>query len=314
MPTNPPPVLCVGETMAVVTPTEPLPLAEASVFALTHGGAESNVAAHLSELGAPSAWLSRLGTDPLGDRVLAAVAAHGVDTRWVARDPEAPTGLYLKDPRPGGTRVHYYRRGSAASRMSPEDIAGWPLEGARWLHLSGITPALSPGCAALVPALIARARELGVPVSFDVNHRPGLWTAEAAAPVLLELARSADVVLVGRDEAEGLWGTATAEDAAALLAGPSHVVVKDADREAVEFAPDGVHRLPARPVDVVEPVGAGDAFAAGWLAARLRGDGPQARLALGHSLAAWTLGATGDHRPGHGREVRGEDRAGAATS
>lgn len=307
MPTesSPPLVLCVGETMAVVTPTVPLPLAEAADFALTHGGAESNVAAHLSELGAPTAWLSRLGADPLGDRVLAAVAAHGVNTRWVARDPDAPTGLYLKDPHPDGTRVHYYRKGSAASRMSPADIAGWPLEGARWLHLSGITPALSQGCAALVPALIARARELGVPVSFDVNHRPRLWSAEEAAPVLLELARSADVVLVGRDEAEGLWGTATAEDTAALLTGPSHVVVKDADREAVEFGPGGVHRLPARPVEVVEPVGAGDAFAAGWLAAHLRGASPAERLALGHSLAAWTLGATGDHRPGHGREVRG---------
>ncbi|HEY1175378.1 MAG TPA: sugar kinase [Phytomonospora sp.] len=309
----PPQILCVGETMALVTPTEPLRLADAEHFALAHGGAESNVAAHLTELGLPTAWISRLGADPLGDRVLGAIEAHGVDTRWVVRDP-APTGLYLKDPGPCGTRVFYYRAGSAASRMSAADIDAWPLDGARWLHLTGITPALSDSCAALVPALIARARAHGLGVSFDANYRPALWPVDRAGPALLDLARSADVVLVGLDEAQTLWGAETAEDVAASLTGPRHVVVKDGDVEAVEFTRDDsgateVHRVPARAVEVVEPVGAGDAFAAGFLAALLKGRAPADRLALGHSLAAWTLGSTGDHRPGHGPDVREPEAA-----
>ena len=304
----PPQILCVGETMALVTPTEPLRLADAEHFALAHGGAESNVAAHLTELGLPTAWISRLGADPLGDRVLGAIEGHGVDTRWVVRD-KAPTGLYLKDPGPCGTRVFYYRRGSAASRLSVADIDAWPLEGARWLHLTGITPALSETCAELVPALIARAREHGVGVSFDANYRPALWSVEEAGPALLALARTADVALVGLDEAQTLWGADEAEDVADLITGPRHVVVKDGDVEAVEFTRDDtgaatVHRVPARSVEVVEPVGAGDAFAAGFLAALLNGRPAADRLALGHSLAAWTLGSTSDHRAGHGPDVR----------
>ncbi|MEV0647419.1 sugar kinase [Phytomonospora sp. NPDC050363] len=311
-----PQVLCVGETMALVTPTEPLRLAEAEHFALAHGGAESNVAAHLTELGLPTAWISRLGADPLGDRVLRAVEEHGVDTRWVVRDAGAPTGLYLKDPGPDGTRVHYYRSGSAASRLAAAHIDDWPLAGARWLHLTGITPALSESCAELLPALIARAREHGLGVSFDANYRPALWPPDRAGAALLALARLADVVLVGLDEAETLWGAGTAEDVAALLPEPRHVVVKDADREAVEFTRDdtgatGVHRLPARKVAVVEPVGAGDAFAGGFLAALLTGRPPAERLALGHSLAAWTLGSTGDYRAGHGPRVREPEASGA---
>lgn len=300
--------------MALVTPVDPLPLTEAERFALACGGAESNVAVHLNDLGVPAAWASRLGADPLGDRILAALAGHGVDLRWVVRDASAPTGLYLKDPGPDGTRVHYYRKGSAASRLAPADIDAWPLAEASWLHLSGITPALSASCAELVPSVVARARETGTGVSFDVNHRPALWPAAEAGPVLRTLARTADVAFVGLDEAAALWGARTAEDVAELLPEPRHVVVKDGAVEAVEFHRDDTgartaHRLPARAVDVVEPVGAGDAFAAGFLAGLLRGRTPAERLALGHSLAAWTLGSTGDYRPGHGPGVREDAHA-----
>jgi 2-dehydro-3-deoxygluconokinase len=116
-------------------------------------------------------------------------------------------------------------------------------------------------------------------------------------------------VLVGLDEAQALWGCGTAEEVAALLPGASHVVVKDSALEAVEFVrreglPATVCRVPANRVEVVEPVGAGDAFAAGYLAGLLRGDPPEERLALGHSLAAWTLGTRADFRPGHGPAPR----------
>jgi 2-dehydro-3-deoxygluconokinase len=303
-------VLCVGETMAVVTPVKAQALSEAEDCLLGFGGAESNVAAHLAEFGYRSAWASRLGTDPFGDRITEGLAARGVDVSRVIRDKASTTGVYFKDPDLGrGARTLYYRAGSAASRMSPGDSRSWLLEQTSWIHTSGINPALSSSCSELTEQLLTRAHATGYKVSFDINYRPALWSVGVAGPRLLELAAMATVVFVGLDEAETLWGCATAEDVSALLPAPRHVVVKDSAREAVEFVREPgkgrqVFRVPAHRVDVVEAVGAGDAFAAGYLAGLLRGDEPAGRLALGHSFAAWNLGARADFRPGHGTRAR----------
>ncbi|MVA74889.1 sugar kinase [Auraticoccus sp. F435] len=290
-------VVCIGETMALVTPVEPVPLEQADLCRLDMGGAESTVALYLAELGRHARWVSRLGDDPLGRRILSTLDAGGVDTGWVRTDPGAPTGLYLKDPAPGATAVHYYRAGSAASRMGPDDLAALPLEEADVVHLSGITPALSASCADLVEALVARLAGTSTLVSFDVNYRPGLWPVEQAGPVLLELARRCDLVLVGRDEAETLWGAATAEDVRSLLPDPVTVVVKDGPVGATEFAGDTATFLEAPTVEVVEPVGAGDAFAAGYLDGLLDGADPAERLRRGHRLAARALSSTSDFAP-----------------
>ena len=303
-------VLCVGETMAMVTPAKAESLSQAEECLLGFGGAESNVAAHLAEFGYRAGWASRLGRDPFGDRILGSLTSQGVDVSMVVRDDAAPTGVYFKDPDLGhGARTLYYRKGSAASRMSPEDSGTWPLEQTGWIHTSGINAALSNSCSALTEHLLAEARTTGYQVSFDVNYRAALWNVNAAAPRLLELARMASVVLVGLDEAEILWGCTTADEVSALLEGPRHLVIKDSANEAVEFvreqnAEQSVCRVPAHRVEVVEPVGAGDAFAAGYLAGLLRGDKPADRLALGHSFAAWTLGTRADFRPGHGTRPR----------
>ncbi|RPF27034.1 sugar kinase [Georgenia muralis] len=302
-------VLCVGETMALVVPEDGRPLRSTRNVLLTHAGAESNVARYLADLGLPVAWVSALGQDALGDRIVDDLAGAGVDVRWVTRSTEAPTGVFFKDPSAAGTRVLYFRSGSAASRLGPADVAGWPVATARWLHLSGITPALSVGAAAMTQELVRRAGAAGVPWSFDVNHRPALWSGRDAAAELADLARRATVVLVGLDEAAGLWGTQTAEEVGALLAGPDVVVVKDGAHEAVELdrRTGQITRVPARRVRVTEPVGAGDAFAAGYLAGHLRGEDAPGRLTLAHSLAAWTLGTPSDHRPGHGPVPRPVD-------
>jgi 2-dehydro-3-deoxygluconokinase len=303
-------VLCVGETMAVITPTKAQPLSQATECLLGFGGAESNVAAHLAEFGYRAAWASRLGQDPFGDRILDGLASRGVDVGLVIRDSTAPTGVYFKDPDLGrGARTLYYRAGSAASRMGPDDSGAWPLEQTGWIHTSGINAALSDSCSALTEKLLTQARPKGYRVSFDVNYRPALWGVDVAGSRLLELARMATVVLVGLDEAETLWGCATAEEVSELLPGPRHLVIKHSAIEAVEFVrehnqEEQAFRVSAHRVDVVEPVGAGDAFAAGYLAGLLRGDTPEGRLALGHSFAAWTLGTRADFRPGHGTKPR----------
>lgn len=286
-----PALIAIGETMLLVTPRDATPLADADDVRLSIGGAESNVAAHVAILGESSAWVSRLGDEVLGHRVHRAVASRGVDTRWVGFDADAPTGVYFKDP---GNGVRYYRAGSAASRMTPDSVADVPLEDARIVHVSGITPALSASCAAMIEAVITRVSASPALLSFDVNHRAALWPASDAAPALLALANRADIVFVGLDEAETLWGCRTAGDVRALLPAPAHVVVKDGDVGATEFSADGVVFAPAIPTEVVEAVGAGDAFAAGYLAGMLQGRSPQESLRAGHERAHLVLQSTED--------------------
>ncbi|GAA2181368.1 sugar kinase [Leucobacter tardus] len=290
--TRPIDVLCIGETMALVVPAAAEPVENATDFRLEVGGAESNVACHLAAAGHRAEWFSALGDDALGRRTLARVAEHGVATGRVRLHPHAPTGLYVKDP---GAGVTYYRRGSAASLLSPEHLTGIDWGAVRILHLSGITPALSDSCRALVDAAIDAARAAGTTVSFDVNDRPALWPDRAsAAEVIRDIANLADIVLVGRDEAEALWSAATAEEIRTLFPNTPHLIVKDADIEAVEFSAAGRCSVPALRVDVVESVGAGDAFAAGWLHGFLRDASPVDRIAHGHAFAARALSSTRD--------------------
>jgi 2-dehydro-3-deoxygluconokinase len=291
-------VVCVGESMAVLAPAAGTPLEHADRLAVGVGGAESNVAMGLARLGHRVAWVSRVGDDPFGRRVVREVAAAGVDTSLVTVDPAAPTGVYLKDPDPAGTRVHYYRAGSAASRLTSQALTDPRLAGVRLLHLSGITAALSRGCRDLVDHALAARPLPGARISFDVNHRPRLWSARRAGPVLRRLADRADVVLVGLDEARTLWGAADPAAVRRLLPGPDLVVVKDGPVGASALPPTGVEVfVPALPVAVLEPVGAGDAFAAGFLSGLLRGLDLPACLRLGHLTAVPALAAAGDTAP-----------------
>jgi len=281
-------VVCVGESMALVTPEPPRPLSEGGPTRLDVAGAESTVACYLAMLGARAAWASRVGDDPLGVLLRTRIASYGVDTSLVAVDPEAPTGVFFKDPG-AATRVYYYRAGSAASRLGP----GLHLPPSRVVHLSGITPALSLTCATLADRLL----DGPALTSFDVNYRPGLWPVEWAGPELRRLAGRAGIVFVGLDEARVLWGADRPEDVRALLPGPSVLVVKDGAVGVTSYGPEGVTFAPAPAVDVIEPVGAGDAYAAGYLFGFLRDLPEVSRLRLGHLVAGAALRVTGDVAP-----------------
>jgi 2-dehydro-3-deoxygluconokinase len=288
-------VLCLGESMIVLAPAAAGPLRTAVELHAGVAGAESNVAVALARLGARAAWYGKVGDDPLGLRVLDVLGASGVDRSGVQTDPDRPTGVYFKDPGPDGTRVHYYRRGSAASTMGPGHLAG--IRPPRILHLSGITPALSASCAALVEELLVDRAMAPAQVSFDVNYRPALWPVSEAGPVLARLADAADLAFTGLDEAATLWGAKTPEDVRDLLPNAGVLVVKDGGNGVTAF--EGARRAysPAEPVDVVEPVGAGDAFAAGFLYGRLHDASLEACMRLGHRLAAGALQTVGDLAP-----------------
>ncbi|SEK58556.1 sugar kinase [Streptacidiphilus jiangxiensis] len=298
--------VCLGESMAVLLPDAPGPLDAVPGFRSAVGGAESNTACVLADLGVRSAWISRVGADGFGRRLLDELAARGVDVSGVAVDPHRPTGLYVKEV--GGSahpddlgadrsRLHYYRAGSAASALSPdllaEPAAARLLAGARLLHLSGITAALADGCLALLRALLAAPRS-GRTISFDLNWRPALWRDRDPA-VLRELLDSADVVLLGADEAEAVLGTGDPLALRRLLPRPRTLVVKDGAYQALAVdRKGGLTRQPALRVEVVEPTGAGDAFAGGYLAGLLRGLDERGRLRLGHLAAACALTSPGD--------------------
>lgn len=286
-----PRLIAIGETMMMFTTARAESLATAEDVRLHPGGAQSNVACHVAQAGLSSAWVGVVGDDVLGHRIRRSIERLGVDTRWVTYDSTAPTGVYFKDP---GHGVMYYRSGSAASRMSPATVASIPLEDADIVHLSGITPALSASCAALVDTVFERVAASNAILSFDVNYRPSLWPEGAAASVLRTLASRADIVFVGRDEAQALWGCSTADDVRALLPEPGRLVVKDSDVGATEFSADGSVFEPAIPTEVLEAVGSGDAFAAGYLASLLRGDAANDRLRAGHERARLVLLSTSD--------------------
>ena len=284
--TSGPEVLCIGESMALFVPAEPGPPDEVKRWLRTIGGAESNVACNLPTLGVRSGWVSAVGDDPFGRAMLREVASHGVDVSACVVDPSRPTGLYVKESGAGGSPVRYYRAGSAASALGPSLLDRLDLDGVRVLHLSGITPALSDSCLALVRALLEMPRGDRL-ISFDVTLRPALWTGRDPR-LLAELAGQADIVLTGDDEAQHVWGTGDPAALRALLPGPRTLVVKHGERGATLVEGEPLF-APALKVDVVEPVGAGDAFAAGFLAATLRGAEPLARLRQGHLQAAVTL-------------------------
>lgn len=302
-----PDILCIGETMTLVAPVDAIPLVSADLFSLHMGGAESTVALYLAEQGHDVAWASHVGNDPLGTRIIEEIAAHGVDTSYVTRLDNAPTGVYFKDPDDGVTTVHYYRRGSAASLMSPATLERLPLREVSIVHVSGINPGLSESCAAMMQALFEICDGSTTRVSFDVNYRRGVWGIERASPVLLDLARRADIVFVGRDEAAELWGTTSASSIATMLDMDRHptatLVVKDSDVGATEFTATGSVFVAAHDVDVVEVVGAGDAFAAGYLSGLSNGKDAHGRLSMGHDLAARALSSINDFVPAAGLDV-----------
>jgi 2-dehydro-3-deoxygluconokinase len=286
-------VVALGETMASYVPSDGRPLAGALTLAATHAGAESNTCVGLARLGLRTAWVSRLGSDPPGDWVYAALEGEGVDLRYVKRDPGRPTGLMLKDPAAG--RVYYYRRDSAASRLTPGDLRGVPVAEARAVLVTGVTALLGRSAQRAAIALLERARGLRV---VDPNLRPSLWGSDRAAELVLPLVARSDLLLGGEAELQALAGDGGGgEELARRLQalGPREIVVKRGKRGAAALDADGVWReWDPPPGPEIDAVGAGDAFNAGYLAARLAGAAVEAALREGARCGRAVAGGLGD--------------------
>ncbi|GAB3305147.1 sugar kinase [Epidermidibacterium keratini] len=293
--------LCLGEGMVVLHAPPAMRGARPDSLDLSVGGAEANVASGLAALGLATTWVSRLGRDPFGSYVEQDLRARGVAV-VVEYDEDRPTGAYVKEQGVSGSRMHYYRTGSAATGMTadlfaqPEVAAA--LRASRLVHTSGITAGILPEDSTVLPALISARDEDGFTLSVDLNWRPALWRGRSLEP-LLHLLRAADVLLLGADEALAALGTAEPEALRELVGHRPRIVLKEADHVATDISPMGRRTtVPALKVDVVEAVGAGDGFAAGYLYGLLTDRDITSSLRLGHLVAASVLAEVGDHVTG----------------
>ncbi|MGA9872146.1 MAG: sugar kinase [Rhodococcus sp. (in: high G+C Gram-positive bacteria)] len=313
-----PRAVCVGEGLVVLV-AEPGALEDSATFQRSAGGAEANVARVLVQLGVTASWVSRVGDDGFGRYLTRQLADAGVDTSAVHIDAERPTGMYVKqrgagtpaegDLPMGDSAMTYFRAGSAASAMSTSDAAEGPaadlLRQANIVHFSGITVALSNTAEALTRSLL----DFDGIVSFDLNFRPSLWKNRPAdaATVLADHVRGSDVVFMGADEAADVFGVDDPSALRARFPEPRHLVVKNDAHVVTAYDGDLRVDVPALTLDVFEKIGAGDAFAGGFLAGIARGATAVERVRLGHLCAAAALTAHGD-----AAEVLGDSRLTAA--
>lgn len=309
-----PDLLTFGESMVSLRSTGPL--SAGGSLGMHVAGAESNVAVGVARLGHRVAWAGVVGADPHGQFILRQLRSEGIRLHH-REDAARSTGVMFLEHRTADvSRAFYYRTGSAGSTLRIEDVAPALDAGARVLHLTGITAALSPDARRAMEYAAARAADAGITVSLDVNYRSKLWSRDEARAVLFPLSRHADILIASDDEldlvvsgprsgagctpenghADNVGADAVETDLAAELVGRGiqEVVVKRGASGAGVHTADGRWETPAIPVSSIDTVGAGDAFTAGYLAALLDGDDVAGRLRRGALAGAFAVSTVGD--------------------
>jgi 2-dehydro-3-deoxygluconokinase len=293
------PLVTLGEVLAVLRADAAGPLDRGQTMRLSIAGSESNVAIGVSRLGGRATFIGRTGADSLGAMVHASLRGAGVRARLV-KDADRSTGLMLVERRLHDVRrVQYYRLGSAGGALRPDDLGPNAVRGAGLLHVTGITPVLSETAAATVTAAIAEASAYDVPVSVDLNYRAALASPERYRSAIGPVLEKAQLAFASLDEVrlvlEAPDGDGPEELVAALARrGPAEVVLTDGRRGAWASVDGREYRQDAVPVTATDPVGAGDAFVAGYLAARLAGRPVAHRLTQAAAVAAVCVASEGD--------------------
>lgn len=299
MPTQPPPdfdIVALGEALVEFNQTQP----GQPVFLQGYGGDTSNAVIAAARQGARCAYLTRVGADAFGEQLVQLWRTEGVDTRGVAVDAQAHTGLYFVQHGEQGHVFSYMRRDSAASRMQPEDLGHGLVERARFLHVSGISLAISASACDTVFAAIARARAAGTQVCLDSNLRLRLWPVDRARAILREAMRQADVFLPSLDDMQHLTGHTDPMGTLDWIreAGAGGVVILKMGRDGA-ILDDGGTRQPVAALEVaaVDATGAGDCFAGSLLARRAQGDNWGAAVRYANVAAALSTQGFGAVQP-----------------
>lgn len=290
-----------GEAMVRLTPPGGAfqRLEQAHSFDVYVGGAELNVAALAARLGVKSRWVSRLPDNALGRMIGARALEQGVDVHieWAA---ESRAGLYFAElgAAPRASNVLYDRAGSAISRIAAGSVDwGSVFAGARWYHVSGITPALSDGAAQVTAESLAAAKRAGLTVSYDLNYRSKLWSAKQARAVQEPLMEHVDVLITTEEDARLVFGSG-AESAESLAKrfdlSAVAVTLRDDPHAAIAFADGKIHTAPRQEVQVVDRFGAGDAFSGGLIVSRLENRGWDEAVRFATATSALKLTIPGD--------------------
>jgi len=298
-----PDIITIGESMVMMVADQSDSLQFVTNYSRKIAGAESNVAIGLARIGHSVGWLSALGQDPFGTYIRNTIRGEGVDTSQVSFSSDYQTGLLVKELNEiGDPLVLYYRRGSAASKITPEALNEDYFVNAKLLHVTGIFPALSSSCLDTVFEAIAIAKRQGLLVSFDPNIRLQLWSKDSARETLLQIAGMSDLILPGIAEAELLLGTADWERVAAFFheLGNQYVIMKN--------GPDGAYHSTSnsdgsyekgyqkgfRVNRVIDTVGAGDGFAVGVLSGLLEGVPLADAVVRGNAIGSLAITVRGD--------------------
>ena len=292
----------LGEVMLRLAAPPPRRLEQASTLDVQIGGTEANVAAACARLGLRTALISVLPSEHAwGDRTVRELSGQGVDCRGVLRRPGQRMGLYFIEygvaPRP--VRIVYDRRDSAFSRLVPDDVDWTLVRRARVVHLTGVTAALGDNLRDVVRRAIDEAAAAGVPVSFDVNYRARLWSPKEARDFLGELLPRVQYLFVGSDDAATVFELDGAPERVLAglrrLAPAAAIALTLGEAGSAVLTVEGIARPSRRyAVSVVDRVGAGDAYAAGFLWATLIGRGSQQAVDAATALAALKCTIWGD--------------------
>ncbi|HID95613.1 MAG TPA: sugar kinase [Candidatus Latescibacteria bacterium] len=301
-------VVSFGEAMLRLSPPDYLRLEQARSFDVNVGGCELNVAVGLSRFGLKTAWVTRLPRNPLGRMVANKAREHGVDTSNIVWTDGGRVGIYYLElgstPRP--SQVIYDRKGSAISLIKPGEV-DWPkvFEDTRLFHTSGITPALSKSCAEVTAQAIEAAKEAGCKICFDLNYRGRLWSPEEAEKCLSRLMGKVDILITTQFDTETVFGMkGSYEEIASQLKerfGLSVVAITLREVRTVltggwtslALADGRFYRGKMYDVEIIDRVGAGDAYTAGFIYGYLTGDVEKA-VACGDAMAALEQTIPGD--------------------
>jgi len=262
--------------MALFIAREEGELENVNLFEKSVAGAELNVCTGLVRLGHTVSYITRIGDDPLGIYIKNFINKENIGTEFISFDSLNKTGLMLKNiVSNGDPETAYYRKGSAFSHITPEDVDKVNFDGVELLHVTGIPPALSVSCRKATYSLINRAKESGVYVTFDPNLRPALWeNEEVMIKVINDLSKKCDLILPGITEGLILTGSDDVEKIADFYQslGIKEVIIKNGSKGAYVRSGDNSFNVPGFKVEkVVDTVGAGDGFAVGVLSGKLEG-------------------------------------------
>jgi len=290
-------IVALGEAMVEFNQTQ----AEPPLYLQGFGGDTSNAAIAAARAGARVAYLSRLGQDRWGERLRDLWQRENVDTDTVLRDAQAPTGMYFVSHDAQGHHFSYARAGSAASRMQVHDLAHWQdaIASSQWLHLSGISLAISSSACDTALAAMQYARSVGTRVALDSNLRLSLWPLARAQACIRLAASLCDVFLPSLEDMTALTGLTQAQDILqwSHAQGAALVVLKLGADGALASDGPTQRMVPGHSVSAVDATGAGDCFAGNLLARLSAGDSLWDATAYANAAAALSVQGYGAVAP-----------------